>query len=288
MELREVIRATIPGLFLTLTSTFGYGLLPAAAQSASAYELPRFRDIPIGRTAPNVESTATVRLLADADFPPFSFSSQNGPSGIAVDLALASCAEAKITCEVTLLPFAGLLPALAAKQGDVVISGLRIDAESLAAGQPTRPYFRTMGRFAVQSGNPLQNAMAPNLDGKRIAALKDSAYEAWLKAYYTSANIAAFDSLAEAQEALRTGNVDAIFSDNLQLIYWIAGEASRNCCRLLDNAYSDFDYFSRNMAFLVRSDRADLRAAFDYGLDQLQANGTTDKVFNRYVPLNPW
>jgi len=117
-----------------------------------------------------------------------------------------------------------------------------------------------MGRFAVQSGNPLQSAMAPNLDGKRIGALKGSAYEAWLKAYYTSASIAAFDSLAEAQEALRTGNVDAVFADTLLLIYWVTGEASRGCCRLLDNAFSDFDHFSRNIAFLVRNDRADLRA----------------------------
>lgn len=288
MNIPYVIFATIAGLFLSVSAILDYTTASAQAQTAPVYELPRFRDVATASTLPKLEGPSPVQLLADADFAPFSFSSQNGPSGIAVDLALASCAEAKISCEVTLLPFAALLPAMAAQQGDVVISGLRIDAASLAAAEPTRPYFRTMGRFAVQSGSPLQSAVVPNFDGKRIGVLKNSAYETWLKTYYDSSEITSFDTIAEVQDGLRTGNVDAIFGDNLSLIYWVKGEASRNCCRLLDNAFSDFDHFSRNIAFLVRSDRDDLRAALDFGLDQLQINGTTNKVFNRYVPVNPW
>jgi len=88
--------------------------------------------------------------------------------------------------------------------------------------------------------------------------------------------------------ALKAGEVDAIFGDNLQVIYWVAGEAAANCCRLLDGAYSDFDYFSRNLAFLVRPERPELRAAFDYGLDQAQSSGATAKIIRTYVPLPPW
>ena len=79
-----------------------------------------------------------------------------------------------------------------------------------------------------------------------------------------------------------------IFGDNLRMIYWTAGESARGCCRLLGGAYTDFDHFSRNLAFLVRKDRPELRAAFDYGLDMAQKNGTTAKIFNAYVPLSPW
>ena len=63
---------------------------------------------------------------------------------------------------------------------------------------------------------------------------------------------------------------------------------SGGCCRLLGGAYSDFSEFSRNIAFLVRGERPDLRDAFDYGLDMAQKSGTTQKIFNAYVPLNPW
>ncbi len=121
-----------------------------------------------------------------------------------------------------------------------------------------------------------------------MRAVKATSHEAWLKAYFTGSEIVPFDTPAAAQEALRTGGVDAIFGDNLQIIYWVSGEASRNCCRLLDGAFTDADFFSRNIAYFVRNDRPDLRAALDYGLDQLQIKGTTDAMFNRYVPLPPW
>jgi len=188
---------------------------------------------------------------------------------------------------VTLLPFQDLLPAIAEHRGDAVISGLRIDETSLAQTDATRPYFRTLGRFVVQSGNRLEQASTETFSGKRLGVQKGTTHEAWLVKYFTSSTVEPFETQADAETALRTGNVDAIFGDNLEMIYWTAGEASLKCCKLLGVAFSDFDYFSRNIAFLVRNDRPDLRAALDYGLDQLQAKGTTDAVFNRYVPLPP-
>lgn len=230
-----------------------------------------------------------IRLLADGDFPPFSFASQTGgPSGLAVELALAACAEIKVRCEVSLLPFKELLPALIHGQGDAIISGPRIDEALLAAVQMTRPWFRTMARFAVQSGNPVKQPDIGSLKAKRVGVVKDTVHARWLETYYPKSEILAFDDEAKAGEALRTGNIDVLFGDNLRLIYWVAGPGSRGCCRLLGGAYSDFEAFSRNMAFLVDKSRPDLRTAFDYGLDMAQANGTTEKIFNAYVPLSPW
>jgi polar amino acid transport system substrate-binding protein len=281
------LRATILGLFLALASTLDYQASQAQAQQVG-YKLPQFRDVEEDAAAPPAEAGVVFQLLGDQDFPPFSFASQSGPAGLAVELGLAACAEAKVQCQVTLLPFNDLLPALAERRGDAVISGPRIDAEALAAAEATRPYFRTLARFAAQSGNTLAMADPTTLSGKRIGVVKATSHEAWLTAYYSSADVEAFDTMAAAQTALRTGNVDVIFGDNLQLIYWVAGEASQNCCKLLDGAFSDFDFFSRNIAFFVRGDRLSLRKSLDYGLDQLQLKGTTEKVFNRYVPLPPW
>jgi polar amino acid transport system substrate-binding protein len=110
----------------------------------------------------------------------------------------------------------------------------------------------------------------------------------WLETYYAGSTLEPYDSLAAAGEALKAGEIDAIFGDNLQTIYWVAGEAAAQCCRLLGGTYSDFDFFSRNLAFLVRPGTAGLRAAFDYGLDQAQSSGATAKIIRSYVPLSPW
>jgi polar amino acid transport system substrate-binding protein len=259
------------------------------AQSAGAYRLPLFRHVETGAKAPQIATNETVRLLADGDFPPFSFATSSGTAaGLAVDLALAACAEDKLRCEVVMRPYGELAAALAQGQGDVIVAGPRPDAGLLKEALATRPYFRGLGRFAVAAASPLVAADVRSLGGKRIGMVKGSAHAAWLEKYYSRSTLMAFDSEAEAQEALRTGNVDALFGDSLRLIYWIAGSASRGCCKLLPGAYVDRDYFSHSLVFLVRKDRDDIRAALDHGLDRLQGNGMTEKIFNTYVPLNPW
>ena len=52
--------------------------------------------------------------------------------------------------------------------------------------------------------------------------------------------------------------------------------------------FVDQDYFSRGFVFFVRRGDGPLKAALDYGLDQLQQNGEWDRLFRAYVPANPW
>ncbi|MBI3673593.1 MAG: transporter substrate-binding domain-containing protein [Rhizobiales bacterium] len=252
----------------------------ASAREAAVEAEPRLPTLPVG---------TSLRLLADEDFPPFSFRARSGaPSGLAVDLAASACATLRAECTVNLMPLSDLLPALAAGQGEMIVAGPRIDAAALSDALMTRPWFRSLARFASQSGSPLASGDAAGLAGKRIGFVKASTHGAFLERYYGAAKLVAFDSDSLAQEALRTGNVDALFGDGLRLIYWVAGEASRGCCKLLPGAYSDPSTFSRNFAFLVRANRPDLRQAFDAALDKLQSDGATEKLFNAYVPLNPW
>jgi polar amino acid transport system substrate-binding protein len=170
----------------------------------------------------------------------------------------------------------------------VAVTGPRLDDRTLRAARMTRPYFRIMGRFVVADTSTLKTADARTLSGRRIGVVKDTVHARWLTAYYGSSRITPFDSLAAAGEALKKGDVDAVFGDNLQIIYWVAGEAAANCCRLLGGAFSDFDYFSRNLAFLVSRDKPQLAQAFDYGLDQAEASGATAKIIRTYLPLPPW
>jgi polar amino acid transport system substrate-binding protein len=230
-----------------------------------------------------------VRLLADDDFAPFSFLTSSGaPGGLSVELAMATCAELKIRCDIITLPYAEIMPALARGDGDVAVAGPRLTSETARQALATRPYFRAMGRFAVQSGNPLTASDSKSLAAKRIAVAANSIHARWLETYYAAAEILPFDDPQKAADALRAGAADVLFGDNVQLIYWTSGQSSGGCCRLLGGAYSDFDAFSRNLVFLVRKERPGLRAAFDWGLDMTQKSGATARIFKAYLPLNPW
>jgi polar amino acid transport system substrate-binding protein len=90
-------------------------------------------------------------------------------------------------------------------------------------------------------------------------------------------------------EALKTSTVDAIFDDAVKLVYWVKGEASQKCCKLIDGAFIDTAFFSQPLSFIVRRVREDnLLESIDWALDALQTNGTFARLFQRYVPLDPW
>lgn len=260
-----------------------------AAEPSGPYRLPRFRQTESGAKPPAFAEGTRLRLLADADFPPFSFTTGGGgAAGLAVELALAACEAAKVSCEVILKPYAELRSAFASHGGDAIIAGPQLDDAILSRAQVTRAWFKTLGRFAVQTGSPLTSPGAKALAGKRIGAVRNSQHAAWLAAYYGDSEVVAFDTEQAAFEALRTGGIDALFGDDLRLIYWVVGSVARGCCKLLGGAFVDPAYFTRNLSFVVQGGRPDVRQALDYGLDKAQDSGTTEQLFNRYVPLDPW
>lgn len=286
MKRRKGNSATALWLFLIL------GLHSEVAFSQETtpppYEPPLFRTVETAER-PAIPENLPVKLVADADFAPYSFISITGaPAGLAVELAIAACERARLKCTLEALPFGEILASLESGEADVAVTGPRLDPATLAAASMTRPYFRIMARFAVAGASPLASAGPEVLSGGRIGVVKDTVHARWLETYYGGSYIQPYDSLAAAGEALKAGEVEAIFGDNLQIIYWVEGEAAAQCCKLLGGAYSDFDFFSRNLAFLVRNGRPELRAAFDYGLDQAQSSGATAKVIRTYVPLPPW
>src|SRR5438270_1188711 len=163
-------------------------LLLSVAQAAGdersdpAYAVPYFRHIDPDAKAPNIERGQHLTLLADDDFPPFSYADAAGaPKGLAVDVALSLCAKLSIQCTITLRKWTDLAPALARGEGNAVISGLRLDDHTLATFDATRPLFRSLARFAVRAENPISDPSPRLLAGKRIGVAKESAHEAWLK-----------------------------------------------------------------------------------------------------------
>lgn len=286
MKRRSVISATACAVFflLVVQSEVAY----SQETAARAYDPPLFRAVE-DAPRPEIPENLPVRLIADADFAPYSFLTSTGaPAGLAVELAISACERARLRCTVEARPYGDILGALERGEADVAVTGPRLDPQTLTAAEMTRPYFRIMARFAVTAGNELQKADPEALSGSRIGVVKDTVHARWLETYYAGSTLEPYDSLAAAGEALKAGEIDAIFGDNLQTIYWVAGEAAAQCCRLLGGTYSDFDFFSRNLAFLVRPGTAGLRAAFDYGLDQAQSSGATAKIIRSYVPLSPW
>ena len=140
-------------------SAFAVGAFTASAQSPEpAYSVPAFRFVDAKAQRPEPVRGA-VRILVDDGFPPFHYRDDaNRLTGLNVELANAMCSELRSRCEIKVLPFADLLPALARNEGDVIISALRLTPQVLTEGKPTRPFYRALGHFAAPNNSALTSA----------------------------------------------------------------------------------------------------------------------------------
>ena len=72
-----------------------------SAVASEAIQFPMFRHVDKAALAPQAKLPATITLLVDEDFAPFSFKSTDGKlAGVSVQLALGACAELKMQCQL--------------------------------------------------------------------------------------------------------------------------------------------------------------------------------------------
>ena len=263
-----------------------YATLASAADEVS---FPHFRHIdhPIEVSGP--ASTSVLTLLADEDFAPFSFKTVDGKlTGVSVQMALAACAELKITCQVKALPYGQLLTALVEKQGDLIVGGPILKTADAAKFQQTRPYFYSMSNFIGRTGIVLLKTDPKSLAGRRLGFVKGSEQDVFLKKNYDRSVLVDFPSEAALFEALRTGSLDMAFADSIHAGFWMRGSAARNCCVALGAPYIDRAGFSHALSFIVAADRVSLRDDFDNALDHLQDKGISNKIFSTFLTSLPF
>jgi polar amino acid transport system substrate-binding protein len=274
-------------------AVFLRAIIVSCAVSARAEEappsFPSFRHVDIGALAKPQPLETPFVLLTDEDFAPWSFRGGDGKlRGISVDLAIAACAEAKLACEIKAVPFKDMMSTLRDGKAAGVVSGLRIDAKLAQEFSVTRPYFQSMARFIVRSGSPLATPDIRTLGGKRVGYVSKTTHGKFLQSYFPRSALTAYDTSDEMLQALRTGQVDAGFGDAVQLSFWLAGTSARGCCVFLGKAFLHRDTFSKSLTFTIRRDKADLRAALDVALDQLETRQETGRIFARYLPSPIW
>jgi polar amino acid transport system substrate-binding protein len=260
-----------------------------AASTPAGYAVPLFRHIDRTKPLPDLKAVESLRFALDDEFPPFSFKESTGAlNGFNVAIANAICQELKLACEFTTKKWDDLMPALERGEVDAVIAGVKVTEDTVETADFTNAYYRSLARFAVRKQNPLTTPDTRSLAGKRIGVVKGSAHEAWVMQYYSRSNIRPFATSAEAFTALRGAVIDAYFGDSLQIMFWLTGEDSQDCCRFAEGAYNDPEFFSHGMAIAVKRGNAELKDVLDYGLDRLQTSGKFASIFREYFPLSPF
>ncbi|MBM6592940.1 transporter substrate-binding domain-containing protein [Microvirga pudoricolor] len=263
-------------------------LLPGSAV-AQGVAIPNFWDPRAAMDKPDLTGFRPVRFLVDDDFPPLAFVGPDGnPTGFSIELSRALCEKLALTCTLQVRRFNMLLDALADRQGDVVAAGFPISAALRQRFLVTNPYFKIPARFAARKDRRQPEPTAGALAGKTVGVLGGTAHEAYLKAFLPGATLKAFDTLPNAQAALKAGEVDYLFADGLNLSLWLGGVESADCCAFVGGPYLESRFFGEGIGLVVRQDDEVLRRALDYGLQQLWKDGKYAELYLRFFPVSPF
>jgi len=227
-----------------------------------------------------------VRFLTESDFPPFNFYDEDGVLvGFNVDVARAICLDLNTACDIKVRPWGELLPALKRGEADAVIAAHAVTPQALASVDFTDRYFYTPGRFVGRLGEKAVKMTPEGLEGKRIGVAKNTAHEAYLKAFFRSSAIKSYETPDLARDALLQKQVDYVFDDGISLIFWLHGTASKRCCEMKGGPFLEPKYFGDGIAVAVPKNDQQIKTLINGALAHLRANGRLEELVERYFPV---
>lgn len=255
-------------------------------QAGTDLFVPSFWD-PRHRIAePDRSNLHSLRFLTEDDYPPFHFAQPDGSlSGFDVELARAICEELEIPCTIQARRFDTLIESLDDNQGDALIASIRIDKVARTKLDFSAPYYLTPARFVTLAAKQLEDTTPEALRGKTVGVEARSAHEAFLVTFFPDSIVKTYDSPTALREALRRGEIDALFGDGLSLSFWLHGQDAKDCCVFGGGPFIDPRFFGEGVGIAVKKGNVNLRQALDYALATLAAKGVYTDLYLKYFPL---
>lgn len=264
-------------------STAAAALLPPSGTAFA--QAPAANVAEDDETASDLPRRLVLRFVTEGDYPPFNFYDEEGQlTGFNVDIARAICLEARAACDIQVKPWDELMLALRRREADAVIAGHQVSAKALEAADFSAPYFYTPGRFAARRDAEKREVTPEGLEGQRIAVIRGTAHEAFLKAFFRDSRIEVHPSSDSARDALAEGKVQYLFDDGISLAFWLNGTVSRQCCEFRGGPYLESKYFGDGIGIAFRKGDRDMKSVLDRALAGLRASGRLEELVGRYFP----
>ena len=221
----------------------------------------------------------SFKYCDDPTFPPMESTTTSGkPVGFDIDMANAIGKLWKVKAVFVSTAFPGLLPALAAKKCNMVISGIFITPDRTAKF-PAVPYMHTHRALVVQGGNPKHIKSPDDLSGKNVAVQTGTKYEQYLKDLNDQfksqgkpqMNLSGYPGDTDAIAQLLIGRADAVLTQDTEGAYQKRQHPGQLAIGYL---FPESDTFG----IYYRSSDTKLGKALKAAIKKLKKNGTLKKL----------
>jgi len=226
----------------------------------------------------NAHAAKTYQVATDAAYAPFeSLNNKKEVVGFSVDILEAIAKKSGMTVKFINTPWEGIFATLSTGDRDMVISSVTITPERKQSMDFSDPYFEAKQLIAV--GKNSKVSKFTDLKTLKVGVQTGTTGDEVIQKLQgkTSPNIKRFESTPLAIKELENGGVDAVVADNGVVVNFVANNPNSKL-KMIDDATFAKEYYG----IAVKKGNKALLEQINKGLAAIKADGTYDKIYNKY------
>lgn len=214
----------------------------------------------------------TLRVVTDATFPPMEFVKDGQRTGFDIDLVDALGAAMGKKIEWIDIDFKGLIPALQAGRADIAVSAIYITDERRKVVDFTDAYYAGGLVVLTKKDSPIK--AVKDLDGRRVSVQVGTKSVNYLKEHHPAVNRVEVEKNQEMFNLVQIGRTDAAVT-------------GKPAAKLFAQANPDLTVLDEQITveeygIAVSKRTPELTAALNEALKKIKADGTYDRIVNKW------
>ena len=214
-------------------------------------------------------------MSTNAAFPPYEMTDDNGKF-IGIDVEIAQAIADKLGLELVIdnMEFTAALEAAQKGKSDMVMAGVTVDPDREMVMDFSNSYAKGVQVVIVPENTTITKI--EDLEGKKIGTQMGTTGYIYCTDDYGDENVVAYDNGITAVQALLKGQIDCVVIDNAPAQAFVKENAG---LKILDTEYAVEDY-----AIGLKKGNTALKDAINKALAELIADGTVQKIVDKYIP----
>ena len=248
-------------------------IFAAAAAAMMASAAPAMADLKFG--------------VAAEPYPPFSSKDASGKwVGWEIDLMDAVCAELKEKCEVAEVAWDGIIPALQAKQFDLIWSSMSITDERKKTIDFSDMYYNTP-TMLIGTKDGDMDITPGHLKGKLLGVQVSTTHERYAQKFFgaAGAEIKTYATQDEANNDLAAGRLDYVQADASALDAFLQTEQGAACCESKGMVPHDSETLGEGVGAGILKENTALKDKINMAIAELAKAGKFEEITAKYPEL---
>ena len=222
-----------------------------------------------------------LTMATNANFPPYEYMEGDDFAGIDVEIAEAIAEKLGMELEIKNVEFGSIIGGVQGGKYDMGIAGMTVTEDRKKSVDFSDTYATAVQVVSVKADSDIKTLDDVAASDCKIGVQQDTTGDIYASdtvenGGYGADRVTSYKNGADAVQALVTGKVGCVIIDSEPAKAFV--EANEGLT-ILDSAYAEEEY-----AIAIKKGNTELLDSVNKALEELKADGTIDKIVNKYIP----